>query len=103
VVICSEREGLPRVAVQAAIASVPIVTTALPGIETIVVDGETGYIAPVNDLGGMEDAIIRLIDDRATSVRLRSRLAARDFSAWSAESMMTKIGHAYATISAKGA
>lgn len=101
VVICSQREGLPRVAVQAALAQVPIVSTALPGIEATVTHGKTGFIVPLDEIASMEGAILQLIEDPALTAAFRRLSAAQDFSAWSVESMMTKILGAYADIMSK--
>jgi len=51
----------------------------------------------------MEGAILQLIEDPALTAAFRRLSAAQDFSAWSVESMMTKIGGAYAAIMAGGA
>ena len=95
VVICSSREGLPRVAVQAAIAGTPIVTTALPGIEAVVADGRTGFIVPVDRLDLMAAPILELIDDPAIRARMGAALGERDYSAWDAERMVGSIERVY--------
>jgi glycosyltransferase involved in cell wall biosynthesis len=94
-VICSEREGLPRVAVQAALAGVPIVTTALPGIGRIVRDNDTGFVVPLEDIGQMEAAIVRLIDESDTRNFFRGRLLAGDYAPWETSKMTAKIEAAY--------
>jgi hypothetical protein len=48
----------------------------------------------------MEPYLLALIDDVDLRDRLEARLALRDFSAWSAERMTTKIGGVYAAIAA---
>jgi glycosyltransferase involved in cell wall biosynthesis len=95
-VISSNREGLPRAAVQAAIARVPIISTALPGISSIVHENETGFVVPIGRLEDMEPLIRRLIDEPSLRVRMRARLGAVDLSAWATERMIEKIDDVYA-------
>ena len=95
-VISSNREGLPRAAVQAGIAQVPIVSTALPGINSIVHPNETGFVVPVGHLEGMEPLIRRLIDEPSLRTHMRECLGAVDFSAWAIERMIEKIDAVYA-------
>jgi glycosyltransferase involved in cell wall biosynthesis len=95
-VISSNREGLPRAAVQAAIARVPIISTALPGISSIVHENETGFVVPIGRLEDMEPLIRRLIDEPSLRNRMRARLGAVDLSAWATERMIEKIDAVYA-------
>jgi glycosyltransferase involved in cell wall biosynthesis len=95
-VISSNREGLPRAAVQAGIAGVPIISTALPGISSIVHDNETGFVVPIDRLEDMDPIIRRLIDEPSLRVRMHVSLGAIDFSAWAIERMIEKIDVVYA-------
>ena len=97
-IICSEREGLPRASVQAAIAGVPVVSTALPGIEAVIRHNERGFVVPVGDLDGMESAILQLIDEPALRASMRARLAAADFSDWAIERMIEKLEAVYVSL-----
>jgi glycosyltransferase involved in cell wall biosynthesis len=94
-IICSEREGLPRVAVQAAIAGVPVVSTSLPGIDAIVRHGTSGLVVPLNRLYAMEEGIVSLIDDPAMCQRFARALRDIDVSAWNADTMTLRIAEAY--------
>jgi glycosyltransferase involved in cell wall biosynthesis len=49
VVLPSWSEGLARILMEASLAAKPIVATDVGGAPDIVVDGETGYLVPVND------------------------------------------------------
>jgi glycosyltransferase involved in cell wall biosynthesis len=99
--VCSRREGLPRVAVQAAIAGVPIVTTALPGIDTVVTDNEGGYVVPVDDLSAMKAPILKLIDEPRTRARFHAHLKSQDYTPWTAERMVETIGEVYRDLQAR--
>lgn len=94
-VICSQREGLPRVAVQARIAKVPVLTVALPGIEAVVEDGVSGAIVPLNDIASMEPVLRRWIAERPKPVA-----APFDASAWDGSTAAARIAAAYASVPA---
>ena len=58
--------------VEAAMAGLPIVTTRVPGVDDVVVDGVTGLIVAPDDVVAMVDALERL----ARSAELRARMGA---------------------------
>jgi glycosyltransferase involved in cell wall biosynthesis len=91
-IICSEREGLPRAALQAAIAGVPILTTPLPGIEAIVRQWETGSVSNLVDF---KSALLRLIDEPGLRLRMKKNLQMMNYTAFDNESMTRKIQIAY--------
>ena len=64
----SESFGL--VALEAMQAGCPVVATRTGGLAEIVVDGETGYLVPVDDLGALADRILALLKDRALAMRM---------------------------------
>ena len=65
-------EGIPRVLIEAAAMSRPIVSTTTPGIAEIVDDGINGLLVPPRDAVGLTSAIEELLDDPA----LRSKYGA---------------------------
>jgi glycosyltransferase involved in cell wall biosynthesis len=91
-VICSEREGFPRVAVQAGLAGVPIISTPLPGIDKIVRNNETGLVGPPQDFDKM---LLRLIDEPQVRRSMRDKLFALDYGPWDVNTMTAKIERAY--------
>lgn len=48
-ILPSHSEGIPRVVMEAFAAGVPVVGTAIPGIQQLVEDGVTGLLVPVGD------------------------------------------------------
>jgi glycosyltransferase involved in cell wall biosynthesis len=58
-----EGEGMPGVLIEAGLSGLPVVTTAVPGVRSIVKDGETGLVVPVDDVPAMMAAAGRLLDD----------------------------------------
>jgi glycosyltransferase involved in cell wall biosynthesis len=55
-------EGLPRSLIEASACARPVVTTTVPGCRQFVVDGETGFLCPPNDVGALAEALLRLND-----------------------------------------
>ncbi|HWB09723.1 MAG TPA: glycosyltransferase family 4 protein [Pirellulales bacterium] len=72
VVHTSLREGLARVLPQGLIAGKPVVSYDIDGAREVVVPGETGYLLPPRDVGGLVAALDELVADPA----LRDRLGA---------------------------
>ena len=55
-------EGIPRVLIEAAAMSRPIVSTTIPGVTEVVVDGVNGSLVPPRDAGALARAINDLLD-----------------------------------------
>jgi glycosyltransferase involved in cell wall biosynthesis len=62
-VVClpSYREGLPKVLLEAAACSRPIVATDVPGCREVVREGENGLLVPARDVQALADALLCLI------------------------------------------
>jgi len=65
-----DTEGLGVVLIEAAEMGLPLVGSNVGGIPDVVVDGETGLLAPPADPKGLADALRKLADDPALSRRL---------------------------------
>lgn len=61
----SYREGLPKSLLEAMAASLPCVTTNVPGCREAVRDGDNGLLVPARDAGALSDALKRLLLDPA--------------------------------------
>ena len=59
----SHREGFPRVSMEAAAMTLPVVTTDVRGCRQVVEHGRTGFIVPVRDACALAQAISTLGDD----------------------------------------
>jgi glycosyltransferase involved in cell wall biosynthesis len=70
--LSSASEGLPLVVLEAMELEVPVISTAVGGVEDAVVDGETGLLVRPGDDAAFADGLARLLDDEP----LRKRLAA---------------------------
>lgn len=100
-VLCSLREGLPRVIVQSLAGNKPAVVSPFPGIEEVVQHDVSGVVAKTSAAEDVVRETMKLVRDRT---RLRRYTAgARDFSvdAWSFRSMFSQLDAAYDACLAK--
>jgi len=65
----SRWEGLPLAILEAMAASVPVVATAVPGIQELL-EQEAGILVPLDDIRALEKALDRLIEDPQFRQRL---------------------------------
>jgi glycosyltransferase involved in cell wall biosynthesis len=69
-VMPSEIEAIPLVSSEATMAGVPPILSDAGGNPEIVLDGETGFIVPLDDYGLLAERIISCLTDRELSERL---------------------------------
>lgn len=89
-VLCSVREGLPRVVVQYITAGKPALVTHLDGIDDIVADGTNGLVVPADTLRPLMDRLTAVLLDKAELQRLAAGALATDTSQWTIESMQRR-------------
>lgn len=79
-VLPSYREGTPRTVLEAMAVGRAIVTTDAPGCRETVVDGDNGYLVPVQDAAALAQAMARFIDEPTlqASMGRRSRQMAEE-------------------------
>jgi len=79
--LTSRNEGTPVALVEAAAAGVPAVATRVGGVPSVVVDGETGLLAPAGDAPAIAAAVVALLRDaprrRAMGAAARERAVER--------------------------
>jgi glycosyltransferase involved in cell wall biosynthesis len=78
----SYREGLPRVIMEAAASSVPVVASDIPACRELIEPGRTGLLVPVKNSRALGEAILQVLSDpdRARDMGVRARLKAeREF------------------------
>jgi len=56
-------EGMPGVLIEAGLSAVPVVATAVPGVDAIVADGETGCVVGIDDFEALVTAVAGLLAD----------------------------------------
>lgn len=72
-VLPSYREGTPRTVLEAMAMGRPIITTDAPGCRETVVNGDNGFLIPVQSVDALEAAMQRFIDDPVLIVRMGQR------------------------------
>ncbi|KPN17062.1 glycosyl transferase [Xanthomonas sp. Mitacek01] len=79
-VLPSYREGTPRTVLEAMAMGRPIITTDAPGCRETVIDGENGFLVPVQSVDALVDAMLKFVDDPTLAQRMgqRSREIAED-------------------------
>jgi glycosyltransferase involved in cell wall biosynthesis len=75
-VLPSRREGLPVSLLEAAACGRPMVATDVPGCREVVIDGETGLLAPLGDVQALAKALETLVESE--ELRQRYGAGARD-------------------------
>ncbi len=68
-VVPSTYEGMPLVVLEAMDDGIPVIASAVSGIPEVVVDGETGWLAPPERSGALADALIAATSDPAEARR----------------------------------
>jgi glycosyltransferase involved in cell wall biosynthesis len=69
-VMTSDHEGVPGVAIEAAMTGCPFVTFPLEGVNEVVINGVTGVVLAVPDVTLMADAVFDLLRDDAAREQL---------------------------------
>lgn len=64
-VLPSLADNLPNTVLESMACGTPVVGFDVGGVPEMVRPGITGYLAPVGDVGGLRDAMLRLLDDSA--------------------------------------
>ncbi|WP_290522429.1 glycosyltransferase family 4 protein [Alcanivorax sp.] len=79
-VLPSYREGTPRTVLEAMAMGRAVITTDAPGCRETVLDGDNGYLVPVQDVASLANAMTKLIEspDRVATMGARSRQIAEE-------------------------
>jgi glycosyltransferase involved in cell wall biosynthesis len=72
-----EGEGMPGVLIEAGLSGLPVVATAVPGVTSVVGDGETGLVVDVDNRPALAAAVARLIEDPELRATLGAAARAR--------------------------
>jgi len=72
VVLCSEKEGIPRSLMEAMALGKPVVATDVLGTQELIVNGETGFLVPLGNIEAMTEKVMYLVND----IKLRTKMGA---------------------------
>jgi glycosyltransferase involved in cell wall biosynthesis len=80
-ILASPSEGMPGCLIEAGMAGMPVVAYAVSGVPEVVVDGETGLLAPPGDPEALACSIVELLADPARRAAMgeAARLRCRAF------------------------
>jgi glycosyltransferase involved in cell wall biosynthesis len=70
VMLTSDNEGTPVSLIEAQAAAVPVVSTAVGGVPSAVLDGRTGLLAEAEDETALADAATAILDEPDMAKRL---------------------------------
>lgn len=84
----SRTEGLPNALLEAMSASLPIVTTDVPGCRDLVENGKTGLVVPYGDTLALRQAINVLLRDPDAATALGQRAHERVDQHWRLDTMI---------------
>ena len=96
----SFHEGLSLAMCEAMAASRPVVGRRVAGVRDLVVDGETGYLLPVEDEEGYARAVLALAADPDLRVRMGAAGRARVRERFSLQSMARRYEQLYLAVMA---
>lgn len=93
-VLASEKEGLPRVVIQALAAGVPVIVNDLPGLEEVIHSGHNGIITPAGQVDETLRQMARILVDRDALTQLRKGAVNTNLSEWA----LDRLGHKTTTL-----
>ena len=76
VVESGDRDGIPNVILEAMTLGLPVVATDVAGVGEVVRNGETGVLAPADNLAGLAEGILEIL--RRPEESMKMALCARD-------------------------
>lgn len=72
-VLPSYREGTPRTVLEAMAMGRPVITTDAPGCKETVIDGDNGFLVPVQSVDDLAKAMMRFVEVPEIAVRMGER------------------------------
>jgi Glycosyltransferase len=61
----SRHEGMPNAILEAMASGLPVIATCIAGNEELVIEGQTGYLVPSEDIEALQDALKKMLTDSA--------------------------------------
>lgn len=94
--LTSRSEGIPVTLIEAMGAGLPVVATQVGGVPEVVIENETGLLAPAGDAAALAEAVQRLLADPTWRQRLGRAGQARAAALFSQEAMHAAYARRYA-------
>lgn len=94
----ADTEGFGLAVIEAMAAGLPVVATAVGGVNDTVVDGETGLLCEKGDVVGLADAVARLLGDPVRRAQMGEAARRRARSEYSIEAMVKRFEACYARV-----
>ena len=66
-------EGLPKTIIEAMAMAIPSIVTTTGGSKELIVDGESGFVVPVNDTQAIAEKVQRLCDNKSLRLSMGKR------------------------------
>jgi len=88
-------EGMPVSVMEAMATGLPVVGTDVPGIRELVVDGDTGFLAPGRDPAALAERIERLARDASLRFRMGEAGRRRVMTEFALDTMVRRYEEAY--------
>ena len=96
--LASASEGLPRVLMQYLAGGRPVIATDLPCIGNVLRHDVNGLVPRSDDLDGLADAVVALLEDPARRARLAHAAGTTELSKWDAARMGERLEAVYADV-----
>jgi glycosyltransferase involved in cell wall biosynthesis len=87
----SYREGFGLVIIEAGATGLPAVCSRIYGISDAVEDGKTGLLFPAGDVGALEQALLKLVEDRELRQQMGVAAKARALEMFSSERIIDEM------------
>ena len=97
-VMTSEKEGLPRVIIEAMLMGKPVIASDITGPSELVVDGETGFLVPVGRTYAIANAILMLIRNPALREQMGERAKERVTRDFPVEKYVNDVENVFAEV-----
>jgi glycosyltransferase involved in cell wall biosynthesis len=94
-------EGTPLALLEAMAAGKPVVTSAIPGSDELVADGETGLLVPAGDADALAAALKRIVADPELRARLGAAARLKAETAHSAVASTQRVVEVYEALLAQ--
>lgn len=90
----SQLEGMPTVILEASLMEVPTISFDIPGIDELILNGETGYIVEFPNTKAMSEIIVNLVNDKNSLIKLGAKARIQISNNFSVE----RTGNEYANL-----